>query len=415
MSYQLIHGSAHSLPEIADKSVHCLVTSPPYFGLRKYSGDQGVDWPAVDYSPMAGLPPVHVEAMRCELGLEPDPTAYIGHLILCLREWHRILRDDGTCWVNLGDSYNGSGGAGGDYGAGGLKEGQPKYPGRRVNGLKAKELIMIPARLALAAQADGWFLRSAIVWAKGVSFIPHYAGSCMPESVQDRPTQSYEMVYMLAKQERYYFDMESVKEPLRLPDAADGTRVFGGRNKNGANLEHARTTGRSYEQAPSGRQIRSVWAISPRGYSGAHFAVFPPELPETCIRAGTSAHGVCPECGAPWRRVVEKGDPIRMGGNAGVSVGHANGPMSRNGNGQWDEGHMPMVRPSHTAGWQPTCACNCDDVVPATVLDPFNGSGTSGRAALKLGRSYIGVDISQEYLTELSPDRMSNIQMELAL
>lgn len=308
MSYQLIHGSAHSLPQIPDKSVHLICTSPPYFGLRSYSGDQAIEWPTVEYAPMAGLAPIRVQGCepgcvhewadgkpvgvgrndggrdiggrggnyqgdgqhksqttqgayciycsgwRGGLGLEPTIEAYIGHLILCLREWHRILRPEGLCFVNLGDSYNGSNGSGGDYNVGGLREGQPRYPGRRANGLKPKDLMMVPSRFALAAQAEGWYLRSAIVWAKGVSFIPHYAGSCMPESVQDRPTNGYEMVYMLAKSPSYYYDADAVKESGVV---SAGTRRTIGKEKEGG-MTRAGANGK----LPSGNELQGFVVVN---------------------------------------------------------------------------------------------------------------------------------------------------------
>ena len=172
---RLINASAHKTG-IESGSIHAVITSPPYWGLRKYAGEQGIEWDAVTYAPMAGLPEIEIPAMRCGLGEEPTPESYIGHLILVMREMWRVLSDDGTAWVNLGDSYNGSGGAGGDYSEDGLKFGQPKYPGRRISGLKPKDLVMIPARFALAAQADGRYLRSDIIWSKP---------NPMPESVTD--------------------------------------------------------------------------------------------------------------------------------------------------------------------------------------------------------------------------------------
>lgn len=127
-----IQASAHDMPQVATGSVQCIVTSPPYYGLRAYAGEQAVEWPAVEYAPMPGLPGLTVPAMRSPLGNEPTLDAYIGHLVLCLREWRRVLRDDGCCFVNLGDSYNGSGGAGGDYNEGGLRSGQPKFKAGKV-------------------------------------------------------------------------------------------------------------------------------------------------------------------------------------------------------------------------------------------------------------------------------------------
>lgn len=171
--YQLIHGSAHNIP-IPDKSVHCLVTSPPYFGLRVYQDTHPIEWPTVEYAPMPGVAPIRVPAQTCDLGLENDIESYIGHLMLCLREWWRVLRDDGTCWVNLGDSMS-----------------------------SGKQEASVPERFKLAAQADGWICRSTIIWSKP---------NPMPESVTDRPTKAHEYVYLLAKAVRYYYDADAIRE-----------------------------------------------------------------------------------------------------------------------------------------------------------------------------------------------------------
>ena len=266
---RLIQASAHNTG-LPDQSVHMIATSPPYWGLRAYAGEQRIDWPGVLYSPMPGLPMLSIPAQTCGLGEETTPEAYIGHLILVMREMWRVLRNDGTCWVNLGDSYNGSGGAGGDYGPGGIKEGQPKYKGRDAGTLKPKDLCLIPARFALAAQADGWWLRSDIIWAKP---------NPMPESVTDRPTKAHEYIYLLAKSQRYFFDAEAVKEPVtdttiqRLQQDID--------RQNGSGRAHggAKTNGPIKAAGyVSGRNRRTVWAIATRPYSGAHFATWPPDL-----------------------------------------------------------------------------------------------------------------------------------------
>jgi DNA modification methylase len=270
---------------------------------------------------------------------------------------------------------------------------------------------MVPQRFALAAQADGWYVRQEIIWAKGVSFLPDYAGSCMPESVQDRPVRGHEQVWMLTKRPKYFWDQEAVKEGLRYPDAADGSRTFGGTNKHGANIQHGdRTTGGAYDNTPTGRSLRSVWVINPGSFPGAHFATFPEKLVEPMVKAATSAHGVCPNCQAPWIRVIEKGGgnweerkasgaPMRYGMNNNKGQAITNYGKSQ----------------STTTGWQPSCTCNVGDPVPATILDPFVGSGTTLRVALRLGRHAIGVDISEVYLAEHIEQRVSNLQFELAI
>lgn len=370
------------------------------WGLRKYQGDQGVMWQPVTYAPMAGLPTITVPAMQCDLGMEPTPEAYVGHLMLVMREMWRVLRADGVCWVNLGDSYNGSGGAGGDYSEGGLKSGQPKYPGRRVSGLKPKDLCMIPARFALAAQADGWYLRSDIIWAKP---------SCMPESVTDRPTKAHEYIYLLTKSTKYFYDAEAIKEGST---GQTGKAATFKRETKDHLLPGQSAIQRRIERGDSfdtgGRNKRSVWTVATNPYHGAHFATWPEKLCEPMILAGTSSHGVCPKCGAQWERVVGK-----TGGNweerkaAGAPMRY--GMNNNKGEAITNYGNSATT----TTGWQPTCTCDAGEPIPATVLDPFNGSGTSGRAANRLGRYYIGVDISAEYLTELAPERLGNIQTQM--
>lgn len=261
--------------------------------------------------------------------------------------------------------------------------------------IKPKDDMLIPHRFAFAAQADGWYLRSDVIWAKK---------NCMPESVTDRPTKAHEYIFLLAKSEKYYYDAEAIREPLKK-GAAGSTFTNG---KTGANGMGRVSTKERIE--PDGRNRRSVWHLSSQPYPGSHFAVFPQAIPETCIKAGSSEKGVCPECGKPWERVTEQVE---------VTKDRQSGQPWLSNESQRPDGYKPTgLNSDHykrlvTTGWQPTCNCNAGEPVPATVLDPFNGSGTTGRAAIKLGRQYIGVDISREYLDELTPERLSNIQMQL--
>jgi DNA modification methylase len=319
---------------IPDKSIQCVITSPPYFGLRKYDGAQDVEWSEVSYCPMAGLPPLTVPAMTCPLGNEPTIEAYIGHLILCAREWRRCLADDGVCWVNLGDSFVGGGNNKphtGGYGVRGEKGKRDKMFARKAkSAVPQKNLLLIPARFALAMQADGWILRSEIIWHKP---------NPMPESVTDRPTKAHEQIYLFSKQERYFYDADAVREPHTAKPKRSGKGwldntegiVLGRKTKPNCGL-------RERTENPLGRNLRSVWTVSTRAFVSSHFAVFPPALIEPMIKAGS-----------------------RVGD---------------------------------------------------TVLDPFNGSGTTGRVAIKLGRKYCGVDLSEKYLDELAPERLT-VQMEM--
>jgi DNA modification methylase len=348
----------------------------------------------------------HGFCLRCgawygELGLEPRPELYIEHMVEIFREVRRVLHPSGTVWVNMGDSYNGSGGAGGDYNKGGLKEGQPRYPGRNVGTLKPKDLVGIPWMLAFALRADGWWLRSDIIWSKP---------NPMPESVTDRPTKAHEYLFLLSKNKTYYYDADAVreanlpqtyeryrhKESLGLPkvwveDDGKGIPISGGKNKN-------------FNLNPAGRNRRTVWTIATQAYPGSHFATYPVALVEPCIKAGSSEHGVCPRCRNPWRRVVEKSPSPHDGttkslyekGSASQRIALAR-QAARERGGEY-------VSTSTTLGWQPTCDHDLEPV-PALVLDPFIGSGTSCMVARKLGRNSVGLDLSYPYL-QLAKDRL---------
>ena len=417
--YELIHGSAHDIP-IPDKSVHMIATSPPYLALRKYDGSQDVDWPAVEYWPMPdlkalGYPPLQIPAMSCPLGLEPTLEAYIGHLVLCLREWCRVLRNDGTCWVNLGDKSAGSGRSHTNEKNLGISKsvrrsatGRPKT---RLTGLAAKNLCFVPHRFAMAAQAEGWVARSAIVWAKGLSFLNDYAGSCMPDSAQDRPNgNGYEMVFLLSKSPKYFYDSEAVKE--NAVKGSSGSTFMNGKTsgaKAGGVLSPVGTGDRVEDGK---RNLRNVWAINPQGYKGAHFACWPPALVEPMILAGSSARGVCSECGAPWRRATEKTFVPQPDVKDAAKLAKAGtkGLDASNGWGGTPQGRTQTA----TTGWKAACSCDADNPVPATVLDPFSGSGTTGKKTVELGRHYIGVDICERYNSELAPQRIGNTQIIMA-
>ncbi len=320
-----------------------------------------------------------------ELGLEPTPEEYVAKMVEVFREVRRVLRDDGAVWLNLGDSYNGSGGAGGDYSEGGLKEGQPKYPGRKIGTLKPKDLIGIPWRVAFALQADGWWLRQDIIWHKP---------NPMPESVRDRCTKAHEYIFLLTKSARYFYDAEAVKEP-----AAESTKNRVGYKVGGGHGDKTRNDGDvgerlTFEQfATNGRNKRSVWTVTTKPFKGAHFAVFPPDLIEPCILAGTSAKGRCPECGSPWERVVEKGERYQ---SATGRYGTAKGRTTAGTFGSTSCLVDGKVTSYTTTGWKPACDCGANPV-PCTVLDPFTGSGTTGVVAAKHGRDFIGIELNPEY------------------
>jgi DNA modification methylase len=277
MSVRILHGDCRQvLATLPAASVHCCVTSPPYFGLRDY----GVDG---------------------QIGLEPTPAEFVEQIVGVMREVRRVLRDDGTLWLNLGDSYAGGGTIGRNdttpdalarraerYGTGtGTGSAVGAHGSRpRVADLKPKDLIGIPWRVAFALQADGWWLRQDIIWHKP---------NPMPESVRDRCTKAHEYLFLLAKSERYYFDADAIAEP---GGAAGGNvaqqRVPGEREGENANLRNGLHLAQAKAREAGGfetRNKRSVWTVAKQPYSEAHFATFPPALIEPCIKAG------CPEGG----------------------------------------------------------------------------------------------------------------------
>lgn len=347
------------MSKMPEASIHSVVTSPPYWGLRDY-GVEG------------------------QLGLEDTLDEYLDKMVAVFREVHRVLRDDGTLWLNLGDSYIGS--RGGAQGLNGACAGRSTSSERYVNekrgaGLKPKDLAGVPWRVALALQADGWWLRSDIVWSKP---------TCIPESVQDRPTRSHEFIFLMAKSERYYYDAEAIREP------STSERPSG----NGFDRPQQRTKNPGSENRwplqPT-RNKRDVWTVKSIPYREAHFAVFPPKLIEPCILAGTAPR-VCAACGAPWERVVEVSYD-----NPGNRT--TNGPRSLKRRHETPGFARRLERRSKTTGWRRSCDCNAAWTA-AVVFDPFFGSGTTGRVAEDNGRDWLGFDINPRYV-ELQERRMA--------
>lgn len=426
------------LRTLAPGSVHCCVTSPPYWGLRAYGTDPQVwggdancehTWTDSKIPDMTGgtksisgnaKSQPHAIGRACgacgawrgELGSEPTPELFCRNMVEVFREVWRVLRDDGTCWINMGDSYASSGWKG-HYGAGatGVVGNTMTGECRRVRfndeTIKPKDLCGIPWQLAFALRSDGWYLRSEIIWHKP---------NPMPESVTDRPTKAHEQIFLMTKSARYFFDQEAVRE----------TNAEGSFERFGKNPEFAdRTNGKHYDSGclaeyskrmtefiPTGRNLRTVWSIATEPYAEAHFATFPKAIPEKCIKAGTSEKGCCSECGAPWTRVVEKerratrpGEKTKVEGpGSRMHVSRApNHPTEANGKVRLDglttgnRDPQRHVTESITTGWEPSCKCGAGDPVPCLVLDCFNGSGTSGVVANALGRDYVGTELNPEY------------------
>lgn len=348
---------AHRLPA---QSVQTIITSPPYWGLRSYLADDD-------------------PAKALEMGSEATPEDFVANLVAVFAALRPALRDDGTLWLNLGDSYVANRGN------------SPKKPGHdnkavhstlairqnRIPG-KEKDLIGIPWRVAFALQADGWILRSDIIWHKP---------NPMPESVRDRPTRAHEYLFLLTKQARYFYDALAIAEDA----TADNRELFRGADKyTGGNAfnnsAEKQATGRGHVANLTGtRNKRSVWSIPTSPFPGSHFATFPPELVRPCIRAGTSAYGACAACGAPWRRVVERTPMVIARSGRSEAMGEY-GRTNTSGT---------MLEPptSTTTGWEPSCQCGTAETVPCLVCDPFLGSGTTAMVAIEEGRRWVGCDL----------------------
>ena len=333
----IIQGNALSLP-IADNTIQCVVTSPPYYGLRDYG-------------------------ISDQIGLEPTPDEYITKMVQVFREVHRVMKDDGVLWLNLGDSYAGSGNGSNDYREDGasLSKNDNKYgkhkPGM-TDGYKPKDLLGIPWMLAFALRADGWYLRSDVIWNKP---------NPMPESVKDRPTKSHEYVFLLTKSAKYYYDAEAIFEPAadisirrvesgwncdRVNISPDGNgsihtdkmgdrwlskkRGFKTKDQLPDNQHH----GADIETGIPARNKRSVWTINTQPFKGAHFAVMPEKLVEPCVLASSGV-----------------GD---------------------------------------------------------TILDPFAGSGTVGVVAQKHGRKFIGIELNPEYV-KMAEERLLGAPIALPM
>ena len=438
----LYQADARAIP-LPDGSVHCCITSPPYWGLRDYGlsawagGDPecghvggrigrangtGVINPGKTHRLRDGAdgtaPCIKCGATQqaAGIGLEPALSDWLANIVAVSREVWRVLRDDGTYWLNLGDAYAGSGKGPANTA---MQQNNPVAAigrHRRVDrgkpicneSLPAKNLMGQPWRAAFALQDDGWILRSAIVWHKP---------NPMPESVSDRPTSAYEMVFLLTKRAHYFYDADAVREPQtadQLHRAQTGviTERSPDRKKGGS----ARSED-SFQSAipnvsilPAGRNARNVWAIPAQGRPEAHFATFPDELPRRCILAGTSDHGVCADCGAPWARQTEHIEGTINPSGAEQRIKASGGALT---GGTKKSTLSGVAGQTQTVGWQPTCDHNAARV-PATVLDPFIGSGTTVTVAQQLGRHGIGLDLNPDYLA-IAAKRLAGITLPLGL
>lgn len=395
------------LPTLPAKSVQCVVTSPPYWGLRSYGFKK--DDPA----------------RKAMIGLEPTFERHLWNLVRVFREVRRVLRDDGTLWLNYGDAYDsGTRTVRRPSESSGSRHGywtNPTIELRNQTRLGAKNLIGMAWRVAFALQADGWILRSDIIWAKR---------SPMPESVTDRPTKAHEYVFLFSKSPRYFYDQEASRETaLYHGDGAHQEAcprgAFNGKYDRTDELK-----GRQGFRSPQERRnMRSVWTLSTEPTKAAHFATFPTELVARCLRPGTSAKGCCSSCGAPWRRITESerratrpGHGSKVGMKAPDNWQQGPGAHSQLSHTTNRESGETIVRPSKpwaaaevgnrdpkrhvtdfkTVGWR--AGCECEETIgpigpmPCTVLDPFAGSGTVGVVCRRMGLNFVGVELNPDYV-----------------
>lgn len=402
MTTEIIVGDCREvLRRLPAASVHCVVTSPPYFGLRDY----GVDG---------------------QIGLEDTPAKFVLELVDVFREVWRVLRDDGTCWINMGDSYAGS--RAGPQGGTGLMSGRTVGHQREMrrkdgnhlarSGGKVKDLLGMPWRLAFALQDAGWYLRRDIIWSKP---------NPMPESVDDRPSGSHEYVFLMTKRPDYFYDGAAIAEPsspgtherlsrknllnetgsFRANGGTDRPMKAGGRKlaANGSGIKNNGSMNAALRVMPETRNARSVWTIVTESFSGAHFATFPAKLAETCIKAGTSEHGCCPTCGAQWKRVITKGEPnlAHRRASGGDKSGGYNGQSTKDHDAAGVQNASDVKRRilngmrHKTSTWVQGCTCAAAAPTPCMVLDPFAGACTTLMVADRLRRNSIGVELNRKY------------------
>ena len=351
----LIGDCRATLKQIESGSVHATITSPPYWNLRDY-GYKG------------------------QIGLEKTPKEFIDELVKVFAEVHRVLRDDGTLFVNIGDSYANIGKGGNPENSAGTLladgNGQAKYV---PPGLKPKDLCGIPWRLAFALQDFGWYLRQDIIWHKPAP---------MPSSVKDRCTTAHEYVFLLSKKPSYYWDWYAISE--KGSQATDGRLSQDVENQNGSDRQPGKTNGTMKAVGADRRNKRSVWTVNTKGYSGAHFACFPPKLIETMILAG-SPDKCCASCGKGYvREIGTERNPTRPAYKTKTT-----GDSDIDGN-RDPERHVTEYV---DLGFYQACECRTDETAKSIVLDPFAGSGTTAQVAQENGRQWIMCEANTKYIS----------------
>ena len=426
------------MAELPDKSVHCIVTSPPYWGLRSYhlatweGGDPECDHEGKPLGrgehrtvqgawdrPSRMAVPRQPVCMKCGaievkqdggIGLEPTFDEHLDNLMQVFDECWRVLRDDGTVWLNYGDAY-----AGGGRGGGSAM--QLTNKGSRIEniggwkecGFKQKDLMLMPARIAIALQERGWYLRSEIIWAKP---------NPMPESCTDRPTNAHEKIFLLSKKKKYFYDSHAVKtKPKYIDKRMDSGGMVRSTTHPDSPYESCNKQDGGGVPVDGLSNLRNVWKLPIIPYMGAHFATFPLKLIEPCIKAGTSEGGCCSECGNPYiRQVVRPEAPedvytkTTRVGNDDLVRNRVSGENQNKNHGQ-KLTNWRIENPDIQTGWKPSCECGASKM-PCTVLDPFGGSGTVSVMSEKLDRNSIICEISGEY-ADMAKERILAEQLPL--
>ena len=366
------------LKKLPDNCIDCCVTSPPYYALRDYKA--------------AG-----------QIGLESTLHEYIDNMVQICEEIRRVLKPTGTFWLNIGDTYSNHKDdkttkqtISNREGVHEIEKGQShsrNSKSLKKQGFKNKELMGVPWRLAFALSDAGWYLRQDIIWAKATSG-QERNGNCMPESINDRMTKSHEYIFLLTKKDKYYFDNYAVKEPLNILTASKSK--FGGHKYSSERNDKDRRY--DVDQLDGLGNMRSVWRINLQpGSSGQHIAGYPEKLPYYCIKAGSSEKGCCADCGKPYVRILEDVGKINHSWAPGTRDFHKL-EQSKGRHGSTSAFLTDETVNYKSAGWQKSCNCETNEIVPSIILDPFMGSGTTAKVALELGRKFVGFELNEEYI-----------------
>ena len=398
------------LKTLPAKHFQTCITSPPYYGLRDYGTatwvggsencshigdtlgnnrnfiDEGGRGSNKDSLSTGDCIKCGAKRVDSQIGLEETPEQFVESLVNVFREIKRVLKDDGTLWLNLGDSYS-SGGR--TTTTNQSVRGDKDYGVTRpppVEGIKPKDLFGIPWRVAFALQADGWYLRQDIIWNKP---------NPMPESVQDRCTKAHEYIFLLSKSPHYYFDNVAIKEETTTFDNSNRDRDTTKLNNTPGRTKMAGLKTNQYET----RNKRSVWTVNTKPYKEAHFAVFPTDLIEPCVLAGSSAK-ICSGCGKSYRREMVTTDvPDRIVREHMVGVIPKRDKPSRMNS----KDMLSLTKEDN--GFVKQCKCDTDKTEQDRIIDPFGGSGTTALVADRHNRDATVIELNEEYI-EIAKKRL---------